>query len=472
MFKEIRSWFEIKSISTKITLICSAFFIALIAMTNLVMWLGISYALYHPAEATIEHSINNAKKILEESDKYPDELVFHSIHKILVSGVVLRVFDDKGNLLFDTDEINYPSNEIFEQGIMTSPPILADENLKIAQMGNAIVYRADVSFYKSGRYLIFYFYRTITSQKNIFDRLRNFMLIVDVLSLIIAITISRFIGRKILLPIKNMTGLAMKISTEAESELVEERIPIPPTNDEISELADTFNTMLDRMQDDILEHKEFVSNVSHELKTPLTIIEGYVDILEKFGKTDIQLRNESIEAIRGETQNTLNLLKSLRPRLINLSNSKKNFELSKVIEKVFKSRATMIKRHEFTLMKNDYARIYGNKTKILQLMRIFIDNAIKYTPEGGKIQINSVKNDDKVLVSIADTGIGIAAENFEKIFKRGVRIVEDNFVKNVEGSGIGLAMAKEIADEHDIKIEIESKLGEGTTFTLNIPLAR
>ena len=162
MFKEIRSWFEIKSISTKITLICSAFFIALIAMTNLVMWLGISYALYHPAEATIEHSINNAKKILEESDKYPDELVFHSIHKILVSGVVLRVFDDKGNLLFDTDEINYPSNEIFEQGIMTSPPILADENLKIAQMGNAIVYRADVSFYKSGRYLIFYFYRTIT----------------------------------------------------------------------------------------------------------------------------------------------------------------------------------------------------------------------------------------------------------------------------------------------------------------------
>ena len=463
MFKEIRSWFEIRSISTKITLICSVFFISLIAITNVVMWAGISHALYYPAQATIEHSIINAQKILEESDKYSDDLIFHSIHKILVSGVVFRVYDEQGNLLYDTDEINFPTNEMFEKNIVKNPPILADDDLKMAQIGNALVYRADISFYnyKSGQYLIFYFFRTITSQKNIFDDLGIFMIIIDLLSVIAALRISRFISREILLPIKNITNLAEKISTEIESERIEERIPVPPANDEISELAKTFNEMLDRMQGDISEHKKFVSDASHELRKPLTIIEGYVEVLEKFGKTDIKLRDESLEAIRDEAQNIQTLLKTLRPRPINLKKSlkfhKKVFELSEVVETAFQRENTTVNQREMSLIQNDSAKIYGDKTTILQMIRIFLDNAIKYTHEGGSIRLSSIINGDRVLVSIADTGIGIAAENF---------------VKQAEGSGIGLAMAKEIADEHSIKIDVESTVGEGTTFTLNIPLAQ
>lgn len=475
MFNEIRGWFGIKSISTKITLICSVSFIALIIIINLAIWLSISYALYHPAEATLEHSIRNAEKILEDSDKYSDDLIFHSIHKILVSGVVLRVFDEKGNLLFDTDEINYPPNEMFEQNIIENPPILADENLTMAKINNALIYRDDITFYKSGQYMTFYFYRTITSQKNILDDLGIFMLIIDALSLIIFLAIRRFI-EKVLLPIKNITKLAKKISTEIESERITERIPLPPADDEISELAKTFNEMLDRMQGDISEQKKFVSNASHELRKPLTIIEGYVEVLEKFGKTDIKLRDESLEAIRDETQNIQTLLQSLRPRPINLRKElkfhKKVFELSEVVETAFQRENTTFNQHEMDLVQNDSAQVYGDKTAILQLIRIFLDNAIKYTPEGGKVQLSSVINGDKILVSIVDTGIGIAKENFDKIFKRGIRLLEDNFVKQADGSGIGLSIAKEIADEHSIKIDIASTLGKGTNFTLNIPLAK
>lgn len=475
MFNEIRGWFGIKSISTKITLICSVSFIALIIIINLAIWLSISYALYHPAEATLEHSIRNAEKILEDSDKYSDDLIFHSIHKILVSGVVLRVFDEKGNLLFDTDEINYPPNEMIEQNIIKNPPILADENLTMAKINNALIYRDDITFYKSGQYMTFYFYRTITSQKNILDDLGIFLVIVDALSLIIFLAIRRFI-KKVLLPIKKITKLAKKISTEIESERVTERIPLPPADDEISELAKTFNEMLDRMQGDISEQKKFVSNASHELRKPLTIIEGYVEVLEKFGKTDIKLRDESLEAIRDETQNIQTLLQSLRPRPINLRKElkfhKKVFELSEVVETAFQRENTTFNQHEMNLVQNDSAQVYGDKTAILQLIRIFLDNAIKYTPEGGKVQLSSVINGDKILVSIVDTGIGIAKENFDKIFKRGIRLLEDNFVKQAEGSGIGLSIAKEIADEHSIKIDIASTLGKGTNFTLNIPLAK
>ena len=106
----------------------------------------------------------------------------------------------------------------------------------------------------------------------------------------------------------------------------------------------------------------------------------------------------------------------------------------------------------------------------MQILRIFLDNAIKYTPNGGYINLSSVKQDDEILISIADSGIGIAAENFDKIFERGVRIFDNDFVGKTKGSGIGLFIAKMIADGHDITIDVESTVGKGTTFTLKIPL--
>ncbi|MBQ7197824.1 MAG: ATP-binding protein, partial [Selenomonadaceae bacterium] len=118
----------------------------------------------------------------------------------------------------------------------------------------------------------------------------------------------------------------------------------------------------------------------------------------------------------------------------------------------------------------DAAQIYGDKAAMLQILRIFLDNAIKYTPNSGSVKLSSIKQGDKVFVSIADNGIGIAAEDFDKIFERGVRLSGNSFVNEVGGSGIGLYMAKVIADSHDITIDVESTVGKGTTFTLAIPI--
>ena len=468
MLRKIYDWYASRKISTKITGIFAAFFLLSIALINVVMLFSISYALYHPAEATIEYSMNAAEKILRESEKYPDELVFHSIHKAIVSGVVLRIYDENNNLIFDTNEVNYPSNEFFEENIMYNPPILADKNFDVAQMGNALVYRDELVFSRPEGYLTLYFFRTITSQKRIFTDLANFMLIIDLIGIIFSVGIGRFISRKILNPIEKITALARKITLESERENVKERIPVPNTNDEITELAKTFNTMLDHMQGDISRHKDFVSNASHELRKPLTVIEGYAEILEKYGSDNQELRDESVNVILDETQNMQNLLKNLRP---NKDENKFNFHkenlyLAEIVDVAFQRTITVEgENHEVQLIRNDAAQIYGDKAAILQILRIFLDNAIKYTPKGGTIKLSSVKQDDKILVSIADTGIGIAAEDFGKIFERGVRLENE-----VGGSGIGLYMAKVIADNHDIKIDVESAVGKGTIFTLTIPI--
>ena len=211
------------------------------------------------------------------------------------------------------------------------------------------------------------------------------------------------------------------------------------------------------------------------MRTPATVIAGYIDILEKYGSEDKKLLEESVEAIRSEAQNMKNLLENLlflaRTDQDRQKIFKEKFELSEMIGDVTKKMQKVITTHEVQLLKNDSAEIFADKTMILQMLRIFLDNATKYTPEGGKISVSSEKISDKIILKISDTGIGIAAENIEKIFERSVRIDSENLVKEVRGSGLGLSIAKSIAENHGIKIEVQSKLGQGTTFILKIPVA-
>ena len=338
-------------------------------------------------------------------------------------------------------------------------------------MRNALVYRARLDYVHDGDHVTLYFFRTITSMSHIFDQLAMFLIFVDVFGLLLAVRIGTAVSKNILQPITAMTNLARKIAFEK----ISDRVPIPPSNDELTELAKTLNGMLDRLQGGIFRQQKFVSDASHELRTPATVISGYIEILEKYGSEDKELMEESVEAIRSESQNMKNLLENLlflaRTDQDRQKIYKEKFELSEMVEDVMKKMKTVVATHEVELLKNDKAEIFADKTMILQMLRIFLDNATKYTPAGGKISLNSEVVGDKVILSISDTGIGIAAENVEKIFERSVRIDSENLVKEVRGSGLGLSIAKWIADNHGIKIEVKSELGKGTTFNLELRIA-
>ena len=104
------------------------------------------------------------------------------------------------------------------------------------------------------------------------------------------------------------------------------------------------------------------------------------------------------------------------------------------------------------------------------MLRIFLDNAIKYTPKGGKITVTSIRAVDKINVSVSDTGIGIAPENQKKVFERFFRVDTSHSKREVSGTGLGLSIATWIAEQHNITIDLESELGKGTTITVSIPL--
>ena len=458
-------------ISTKITLGYSACFVILLAVINLAMWLGVMNALYSPAEKTIRYSMENVEKIFGELEKNYSAFNPNAFRGAMVAGVVLRVADDDGNVFIDTDE-NYPTIERFYAGLLVDPPIFADSEFEVAQLGSALVYCAKMDYTHENKTVTLYFFRTITSELILFDDLEKILFTLDIVGIIAALLVGLGISRRVLTPIKIMNSLAREIAFEKMGG----RIPLGDADDELNKLAKTLNDMLDRLQGGINKQQQFVSDASHELRTPTAVIKGYIEALERYGMEDKELVNESIEAIRSEAQNMQDLLENLlflsRADKHTQKLHKKTLDMDDIISDVMNKMKKVVETHEVKLIKNEPAQIYGDETTIRQMIRVFLDNAVKYTPAGGTISVTSAVKGKKISLSISDTGIGIAAENQKKIFERFVRIDSEDLVSEANGTGLGLSIAKWIADSHGIAIAVDSELGKGTTFTLTIPIKK
>ena len=458
-------------ISTKITFGYAAGFIVLLFVINVAMWFGFMTSLYRPAEKTIYFSMEQIKKVFDALEENYSNYNPNAFYGALVAGVVLRVVDERGNVFIDTDE-NYPSIEIFNAGLMKNPPMFADRNLAISKIGSALIYCGKMEYTHDGETVTLYFFRTITSELKLFNYLEKILLVLDIFGIIGALFVGRFFSRRILMPIKTMNELAREIAFEKMGG----RIPIGTANDELNELGKTLNEMLDRLQGGISKQQKFVSDASHELRTPATVILGYIEMLERYGADDKALLDESVDAIRSEAHNMQSLLENLlfiaRTDQNRQKLNKKILDLDDIVGEVMSKMKVAIKTHKVELLENTPAKIFGDETMIRQMLRIFLDNAVKYTPEGGSIKVNSTNDGEKILLSISDSGIGIAPENQDKIFDRFFRIDKESLVSEANGSGLGLSIAKWIADNHGIKISVDSEPGKGTTFILNIPFAK
>lgn len=455
-------------ISTKITLGYAACFVILLAIINFVMWLGVMNALYSPAEKTILYSMAQIKKILNELEENYNTFNPDDFRGALVAGVVLRVADERGKIFIDTDE-NYPSIEKFNKGILRDPPLFSNKDFDIARIGSALIYCAKMNYTHDGETVTLYFFRTITSELKLFDNLEKFLLALDVAGIFLSIGVGYMLSRRILTPIKTMNELAREIAFEKMSG----RIPIGTANDELNRLAKTLNEMLDRLQGGINKQQQFVSDASHELRTPAAVIKGYIDFIETYGTADEELLRENLKIIGSEAQNMQALLENLlflsRTDRNSQKLNKKILDFDDIVGDVMSKMKTVVQTHKVELIRNEPAKIFGDETTIRQMIRIFLDNAVKYTPAGGSIKVASMIDGEKILLSISDSGIGIALENQKKIFDRFFRIDSEDLVSEANGSGLGLSIAKWIADNHGIKISVASELGKGTTFTLTIP---
>lgn len=282
---------------------------------------------------------------------------------------------------------------------------------------------------------------------------------------LIAVIMIFLSGRGIFEPIREMTRTVKGIS-EKNLNL---RINVSGSKNELKELALTFNEMMNRIEDQYNRQKQFVSDASHELRTPIAVIQGYAVMLDRWGKDDQAVLQESIDAIKNEAENMQELIDKLL-FLARHDNStfvfeKEEFSLTEMLWDIAKETQIIDTRHKINYEINQEVSFYGDKNRLKQAIRIFMDNAVKYTPAGGEITLSLGKKEGFVTVSIKDNGIGMSKEELSHIFDRFYR-ADQSRTKEKGGHGLGLSIAKIIILGHNGKIKVRSKIGEGSEFII------
>ncbi len=527
-------------ISVKLTLVYAVLMVVLLLATSAFTAVGIYYAQYHQVERELSFSIFDALQQLrnrfgnveehvtetlpipphfkpEEREKErqrqqekrgyilhdivkPDaffgrgagEAVPQSSDKVIVSrsdlrqnmadnmtfgmvpGVFLKITDAAGDVVYDTDVFS-PSLGQLQEHIREQPPLWANPNFQVVEIGVFVIYYKEVPVVINGEPYSLHFFRTITTETRLLGLIQQILLVEMVLGLVLALFLGYFVSQRLLQPIRSMTDTVKSI----EVSQLGTRLEVSSTKDELSELAVTFNRMLERLQQGFEQQQRFVSDASHELRTPVTVIKGYADMLSRWGRHDAETLQEGLEAISSEAENMQELIEKLlflaRADQKRQILHKEPLDMQELVGDVFRKLQMAVDSHRLQLLANEPAVVMADRVTMRQMLRIFLENAVKYTPAGGVIRLSSsyCRDDEGCLeLMIEDTGIGIAEAEQEKIFQRFYRADSSRTKEAGQpgGTGLGLSIAKWIADQHGISIRVDSQPGAGTRFTLKIPL--
>ena len=237
-------------------------------------------------------------------------------------------------------------------------------------------------------------------------------------------------------------------------------------------LEDAINGMLSRMHAAYRQQAQFVSDASHELRTPIAVIQGYVRMLDRWGKDDEKVLEESIAAIKAETEH----MKTLVEQLLFLARgdsgrqqlSPEPMDLSALMAEVLDEYRMIDPAHEWRQGSMAPAPVSADPALIKQAARILVDNAVRYTPEGGSIRLSAGMADGRAFFEVQDGGIGIAEEDVPRIFDRFFR-ADPARARASGGTGLGLSIARWIVERHDGHFEVLSRQDLGTRIRVVMP---
>ena len=470
-------------IAIKLTILYSSILFCILITSGFLAVGGTYYLLQKQAEAGIDSSIASVVAYLDENNSLDNSLLQQNL---IGNGTSLRVYGSDQELLLDSEpytagirEFSHHPGEVREKyghdNVYNDSEELAGERsprdgfeYSRDQHGPGQALVKTVAWTGEATYYL-EFAHNMDQAYSFLHKLAFSLILASLIALIVAIWSGHFMSRRILRPIRDITAAA----TEIEINSRDRRIGIKGGDDELRELAVTFNHMLDRVQNGVEQQRRFISDASHELRTPVTVISGYADMLDRWGKQDSAALGEGIEAIKSETANMHSLIEKLlflaRTDGMSQQVHKAHVNMELLIEEVVKDTFVIAPEHQVTLGSNSPAVIAADEAQLKQMLRIFIENSIKYTPAGGSIAISSHIEGSHLIIEIKDSGIGIAVDELPRVFDRFYR-VDQSRTRETGGSGLGLAIARSIARQQAMAVEIDSSPEGGTTARVFIPL--
>jgi len=285
----------------------------------------------------------------------------------------------------------------------------------------------------------------------------------------IAVALGVLLARTLTRPMRELTSA---IRDMARGRL-QQQVPVR-TKDELGELANAFNEMSDELARINELRRQMTADIAHDLRTPLTVITGY---LESLRDGVLQPTPERLDAIYGEAQHLFHLIQDLRTLSLadagELPLQLQTLKASDLMQRVQLAYAHQAETHAISLelaLTADLPPIEVDQERMMQVLGNLISNALRHTPRGGRIALGASHEAGRILLTVADTGEGIQADNLPRVFERFYRGETSRQREGAE-TGLGLAIVKSIVEAHGGSIRVDSQLNKGTTFTINLPCA-
>lgn len=275
------------------------------------------------------------------------------------------------------------------------------------------------------------------------------------------------------LSFKKLDAFSEKVGRITERSL-SERLETKGAESELKPLAVAFNTMMDRIEESFMKQRRFLSDASHDLRTPTSVIKSLCDVTLDRKRTS----DEYSETLR-KIERSSERMRSIIDRILSISRldndkyrpKRANVDLLDVVGDVMKIiRPKASEKGIETSIKGSPVVVKGDRERLIEAFINIVDNAIKYNRSGGSVRVDVRRRNDEALVTVSDTGVGIEEKEIGQIFDRFYRVDRSRGV--VEGSGLGLSIAKSIIEAHNGKIGVESEAGEGSVFTITLPLTK
>ncbi|GBD67672.1 HAMP domain-containing histidine kinase [Tetragenococcus halophilus] len=398
---------------------------------------------------------SNLEKDSQEKSSYVSE--FGQVN------LSLYVYDLQEKLVFRTSQVELDLQSQNAQG-----PTLTRNKGQPAFLLVQPVYSKETRE-KIGYAQAFY---NISSFYDIRNHLLLTLIVLEILFLVVSSILGYLLSAHFLKPLKTLRNTMENIQKDPQTTI---HAPEPKSKDELADLSDIFNDMLDRMRSYTEQQEQFVEDVSHELRTPVAVIEGHLKMLQRWGKEDPEVLEESIEASLQEIARMKTLVQEMldlsRAEQVDIYYKNETSSAKEVVYQVFNNFKMLYPEFMFTidddLNEEETVKIYRDHFE--QILIIIMDNAIKYSTQRKEIHLSISRNQTELELAIQDFGEGITQENLNKIFHRFYR-VDKARARDKDGNGLGLSIVKKLLDNYKGTIVAESSLGQGTVFRISLPL--
>jgi two-component system, OmpR family, heavy metal sensor histidine kinase CusS len=427
----------------------------------------------HSVSVTVDRSLERDMTLFQSSVQMTGRRmdIVQAIQMSTTWGVrdlLVRVFDANGTMVYQSPSLAHQLSTgppDVEPGRITFRTVSGkqDEDVRLAATAMDI---------QDHRYVV-ELVQPVTMGERSLARFGRMLMLVIPLALVLATLGGYWLSGRALAPVAQITNDARRINATN----LADRLAVPPAHDELRELSETLNAMLGRIDRSVSQLRQFTADASHELRAPLALIYTAAEFSLRRERPREDLV-EALEKILRESRHTTSLVDSLL--LLARADSGEDslqapvaINVSSLCQDAADRAGELASAKGITVstdLRSTSIVVDGDETALRRLLLILVDNAVKYTPAGGRVNVRLALEKDAALIRISDTGIGIAAADLPHVFDRFWR-ADKVRSRATGGTGLGLAIARWIVDRHGGTIVVSSELGKGSTFTVTLPLA-